>query len=49
MINMYGKENAEILKMYFGNIVYLLSNDVYTLEEISNLCGNTLDGNVVQP
>ena len=39
LLNMYGKENTEILKMCFANIIYLLSNDIYTLEEISNMCG----------
>lgn len=41
LINMYGKENAEIIKMCFDNTIYLLSNDIYTLNEISNLCGRT--------
>ncbi len=36
----YGKENAMILRMCFGKIIYLLSNDGETLEEISRLCGN---------
>ena len=39
--NTYGKENVEILKMSFGNIIYLLANDRETLEEISKLCGQT--------
>ncbi len=26
--------------MLFGNIIYLLANDVETLEDISKLCGN---------
>jgi len=38
--NTYGVEGTEILKMVFGNIVYLLANDTETLEEISKLCGN---------
>lgn len=43
----YGEENAEIIKMCFGNIIYLLANDLLTLEEISKLCGNELvDGNI---
>lgn len=47
LINIYGKEETEILKMCFDNIVYLLSQDINTLEEISHLCGNTCeDGNV---
>lgn len=37
--NMYSKEEAEILKMCFGNLIYLLSDDIYTLEEISKYCG----------
>ena len=37
--NMYTKEDAEILKLCFGNIIYLLSDDIYTLEEISKKCG----------
>ena len=39
LINMYSKEETEILKMCFGNTIYLLSEDVYTLEEISSRCG----------
>ncbi len=37
--NTYGTEGTEILKMLFGNIIYLLANDTETLESISNLCG----------
>ena len=37
--NMYSKEEVEILKMCFGNLIYLLSKDIYTLEEISRYCG----------
>ena len=39
LISIYGKEETEILKLCFGNILYLLSNDIYSLEEISKLCG----------
>ena len=46
--NMYSKEEAEILKMCFGNLVYLLSDDIYTLEEISKYCGNTLIDNKIE-
>ena len=46
--NMYSKEEAEILKMCFGNLVYLLSDDIYTLEEISKYCGNTLVDNKLE-
>lgn len=48
LMNMYSKEETEILKMCFGNIIYLLANDIYTLEEISNYCGNQLvDGKIM--
>ena len=49
LINTYGKENAEIIKLCFGNIIYLLSNDIYTLEEISKYCGNEYKFNAVIP
>lgn len=39
LINMYGENKAELIKLCFSNIVYLISNDIYTLEEISRLCG----------
>ncbi len=37
--SVYGKEDSEILKLCFSNILYLLSNDIYSLEEISKMCG----------
>ena len=43
LVNNYGKEESEIVKYCFANIIYLITNDDYTLEEISKLCGNTLD------
>ena len=46
---MYSKEDTEILKMCFGNIIYLLANDIYTLEEISNYCGNQLIDGEIKP
>ena len=39
LYNMYSKEDTEILLMCFGNIIYLLSDDIYTLEDISKRCG----------
>ena len=39
LCNMYSKSDAEILKMCFGNIIYLLSDDIYTLEDLSKQCG----------
>lgn len=38
--NTYGKENADIIKYCFPNIVYLYATDLYTLEEVSKLCGH---------
>ena len=44
LCNMYSKDDAEILKMCFGNLIYLLSDDIYTLDEISRYCGNKENG-----
>ena len=45
---MYSKEAVEILKMCFGNLIYLLSDDIYTLEEISKYCGEKeVDGKIL--
>ena len=49
LINTYGKENTEIIKSCFSNIIYLLSSDIYTLEEISKMCGNTEVNGKVKP
>ena len=46
---MYGKEEAEMMKVCFSNIIYLLSGDIYTLQDISENCGNTLVGSTVVP
>lgn len=45
--NIYGKEEAEMIKFSCSNILYLLSKDLETLEEISNLCGNSSDGALI--
>ena len=47
--NAYGSEGTEILKMVFGNIIYLLANDNETLEEISKLCGKKQTENGIEP
>lgn len=39
----YGKD-AEMLKLCFANILYLLSNDGHSLVEISRLCGEASKG-----
>lgn len=39
LTNMYGKEQTEVIKSCFPILIYLLSNDIYTLEEISKMCG----------
>lgn len=49
LFNIYSKDDAELLKLCFGNIIYLLSNDIYTLEEISAYCGNQLVNGKVVP
>lgn len=49
LVNTYGKENIELIKMCFANIIYLLSNDIYTLNEISSLCGNKEENNKISP
>lgn len=47
--NKYGREEAELIKLSFGTIVYLLANDIETLEDISNLCGNVKTPNDSYP
>jgi type IV secretory pathway TraG/TraD family ATPase VirD4 len=39
--NTYGKEGSEMIRLGFSNIVYLLSQDIGTLEEMSRLCGES--------
>ena len=41
LLNTYGKEQTEMIKLCFTTIIYLLSNDIYTIEEISKMCGNS--------
>lgn len=38
-INKYGKEQSDIIKFCFQNIIYLLSEDINTLNDICNMCG----------
>lgn len=47
--NTYGAEGTEILKMVFGNIIYLLANDTETLEDISKLCGKQQTEKGIEP
>lgn len=49
LTNMYGKEQTEVIKSCFPILIYLLSNDIYTLEEISKLCGNQEINKKVRP
>lgn len=37
--NCYGPVNSEFIKMAFGNVIFLLSNDIRTLDIISRDCG----------
>ena len=39
LANTYGKENTALMKLCFANIVYLYSNDINTMERVSELCG----------
>ena len=39
LISRYGKENFEILKLCFNDLIYLSCNDLKTREDISRLCG----------
>ena len=34
----YGEKNYEVIKLCFANIIYLLSNDINTINEILDLC-----------
>lgn len=45
--NIYGNKNKDLIRMCFDNIIYLLANDLYTLEEISRLCGDTGRGPLI--
>ena len=45
--NIYGNKNKDLIRMCFDNIIYLLANDLYTLEEISKLCGDTGRGPLI--
>ena len=45
----YSKETSEIIKASFSNFIYLWSNDIDTLTEISKLCGNTTRKNKSVP
>ena len=47
--NMYGQESAEMIKACFPTIIYLISNDIYTLDEISKMCGNREIKEKLQP
>lgn len=40
LINLYGKETFEMMKLCFSNLIYLISNDIDTLKQISDYCGN---------
>lgn len=47
--NNYGVENSELIKFNVGNIIYLLANDIETLEEISKMCGMKMENNKLLP
>lgn len=41
----YGEEVSELIKLKIGNIIYILANDIETLQEISNMCGKKNETN----
>lgn len=45
----YGVEIAEMLKFEFGTLIYLLANDIETLEQISRMCGDKKVGDNFEP
>lgn len=47
--NNYGIENSELIKLNVGNIIYLLANDIETLDEISKMCGMKMENNKLLP
>ena len=48
--NKYKNQELDLIKLCFKNIVYLYSNDITTLNYISELCGNTQNSNgVIEP
>ncbi len=47
ILNIYGKETTDFIKMSMGNTIYLLSSDINTLEEISKDCGKKDENNLL--
>ncbi len=43
--NIYGVKNTEFIRMSIGNTIFLLSNDIRTLELISRECGRVDENN----
>lgn len=39
----YGKEGAETIKSNSKNLVYMMTKEIESLEEISKLCGTAID------
>ena len=39
IMNIYGKNEADIIRVCFPNVIYLYANDLFTLNEISVQCG----------
>lgn len=46
---LYTSEDAKILRYCFGNIIYLLSEDIPTLEEFSKYCGTKIENGIEVP
>ena len=46
---LYSKEDSKILRYCFSNIIYLLSEDIPTLEEFSKYCGTITEKGIQTP
>ncbi len=47
LLNIYGKETTDFIKMSMGNTIFLLSSDINTLEMISKDCGRKDENNLL--
>lgn len=43
--NIYGVKTTEFIRMAIGTTIFLLANDIHTLEVVSNACGRKDDNN----
>ncbi len=45
--NIYGSKETEFIRMAIGNTIFLLANDIHTLELIANSCGKKDEKNLL--